>query len=258
MKIRFVLFFLICVFAFGCGSGKHPAEPEMVFVQGGAFVQGCTAEQGNDCMDIEHPPHNVTVSSFNIGKYEVTQAQWYAIMETTIEQQRDKTDAGFPIVGRGENYPMYYVSWDEVQEFITRLNSITGKRYRLPTEAEWEYAARGGAQSKGYTYSGSNNVDEVAWYDLNSEDSTQPVGTKKPNELGIYDMSGNVYEWCSDWYDDYTASDKTNPAGSAAGTHRVDRGAGFGAPADKCRVSFRGRGIQDRRYMFMGFRLVHP
>ena len=258
MKIRIVVFFLAGVLAASCSTRRHPAEPEMVFVQGGTFVMGCTAEQGSDCNSNENPQHSVTVSSFNIGKYEVTQGQWVAIMGTAIWQQRDKTDTDLPIVGEGENYPMYYVSWNEVEEFISRLNSMTGKHYRLPTEAEWEYAARGGAQSRGYKYSGSDNLDEVAWYDPNSEDSTHPVGTKNPNELGIYDMSGNVYEWCGDWYGEYSSLEQTNPVGLSSGTHRIDRGAGWSAPAEKCRVAFRGRGIPDQRYMFLGFRLVHP
>ena len=136
-------------------SRRHPGEPEMVFVQGGTFLMGCTAEQGGDCDSDESPNHLVTVSDFYIGKYEVTQEQWEAVMGTSISQQRDKA-GGSSLYGVGVNYPMYYVSWHEVQEFISRLNALTGKQYRLPTEAEWEYAARGGNQSRGYKYSGSN------------------------------------------------------------------------------------------------------
>lgn len=229
---------------------------EMVFVEGGTFIMGCTYEQGSDCYDDEKPNHQVTVSDFYIGKYEVTQRQWEEIMGTSVRQQRDKADASYPIRGEGSNYPMYYVSWHDVQEFITRLNARTGLHYRLPTEAEWEYAARGGSKSKGYKYSGSNILMEVAWCKDNSGETTHPVGTKQPNELGIYDMSGNVLEWCLDWYGNYSSVNQTDPSGSSSGTYRVNRGGSWGNFARNVRVSNRLNSTPSNRGIDMGFRLV--
>jgi formylglycine-generating enzyme required for sulfatase activity len=228
----------------------------MVFVQGGTFSMGCTSEQGSDCEDDEKPPHIVTLSDFYIGKYEVTQAQWQAIMGTTIRQQRDKDGKDSPLYGEGDSYPMYYVSWNEVQEFIKKLNAATGKQYRLPTEAEWEYAARGGNKSNGYKYSGSNTFEDVAWYGSNSGRETHPVGTKQPNELGIYDMSGNVWEWCNDWYGSYSSSSQRDPAGASSGSYRVIRGGGWYISAQGCRTSIRLYYSSDDRNVALGFRLV--
>ena len=239
----------------------HPAEPEMVFVAGGSFTMGCTAEQGSDC-DADEIQHTVTLSSFNIAKHPVTQKQWEAIMGTTLQQQHQKYGSGvMPIVGEGDDYPMYFVSWVDVQEFIKRLNAATGKNYRLPTEAEWEYAARGGNQSKGYKYSGSNNIDEVAWYDVNSQVKTHPVGTKAANELGIYDMSGNVWEWCRDWLGEYTDLPQKNPERtemSPWGAYRAIRGGALHVTSKECRVSQRGGRNPDDANNAIGFRLVLP
>ena len=261
---------------------RHPSEPEMIFVQGGTFWMGCTAEQGNDCYSGEYPVHQVTLSSFNIGKYPVTQGQWRALMGTTVRQQPDSDDELRMPHGVGDNFPMYNVNWNEAQEFIRRLNEATGKHYRLPTEAEWEFAARGGSKSRGYKYSGSNNMNDVAWYGDNSDNRAHPVGSKFPNELGIYDMSGNVLEWCNDWVEPYTASPKHNPTGpknqlpticeteirgSGRRTSwvrkcttfgRVLRGGGWRFNAEASRVTNRNNLEPDRRYNFVGFRLVHP
>jgi formylglycine-generating enzyme required for sulfatase activity len=220
------------------------AEPDMVFVQGSMFTMGCTSEQGNDCLDREKPAHRVTVSSFNISKYEITQAQWKAIMSNN------------PSNFKGDNLPVEQVSWNDVQEFIQRLNAKTGKQYRLPTEAEWEYAARGGNKSRGYKYSGSNNLTDVGWFGDNSDKTTHPVGSKLPNELGIYDMSGNVWEWCGDCYSDYPASAQKDPMGASFSSYRVNRGGSWGSDASYCRVACRSSdspGISDRA---LGFRLV--
>ena len=203
----------------------------------------------------ESPNHLVTVSDFYIGKYEVTQAQWEAVMGTSVSQQRDKAGAT-SLYGVGANYPMYYVSWTEVQEFISRLNALTGKEYRLPTEAEWEYAARGGNKSKGYKYSGSNFIEQVAWYGSNSGNGTHPVGSKSPNELGIYDMSGNVWEWCYDRYGSYGSGAETNPVGPSSGSSRVDRGGGWYDSASVCRVAYRSYYTPSIRGIDLGFRLV--
>ena len=154
------------------------------------------------------------------------------------------------------NCPVEKVSWNDVQEYITKLNQLTGKSYRLPTEAEWEYAARGGAESKGYKYSGSHTLSYVAWYEDNSNSKTHPVGTKNPNELGIYDMSGNVYEWCSDWYGAYSSNSQTNPQGPSEGSNRVIRGGGWDSSARNCRVSIRSLDRADFRNYSLGFRLV--
>ncbi len=217
---------------------------EMVFVKGGRFKMGATAEQGKDAYKDEKPVHSVTVSDFYIGKYEVTQAQWEAVMGKN------------PSYFKGDNHPVENVSWNDVQKFIKKLNAKTGKRYRLPTEAEWEYAARGGDQSKGYKYSGSNDIGSVAWYTNNSGKQTHPVGQKQPNELGLYDMSGNVYEWCSDWYGRYSSGLQTNPTGPAKGSDRVLRGASWNILAWCCRVSDRSHISPSGRGSYYGFRLV--
>jgi formylglycine-generating enzyme required for sulfatase activity len=225
----------------GCAG---TAEPKMVFVEGGTFTMGCTAEQGGECEDRERPLHSVTLSSFYIGKYEVTQAQWKAVMGSSLNYHE------------GDNLPVDYASWDDAQKFIEQLNVTTGKKYRLPTEAEWEYAARGGNKSKGYKYSGSNNIDDVAWYGVDSGYDTHPAGTKKPNELGIYDMSGNVWEWCSDNYGKYSASEQTNPVGS--GYNVVIRGGSWNNNMNACRAAYRAADFPSQRgdKGIIGFRLA--
>jgi formylglycine-generating enzyme required for sulfatase activity len=217
---------------------------QMVWVRGGTFIMGCTSKQGDDCNGDEKPAHSVTLSDFYIGKYEVTQRQWSEVMGTN------------PSDFKGDNLPVEQISWNDVQEFIRKLNVKTGKNYRLLTEAEWEYAARGGASSRGYKYSGSNNVGEVAWFTSNSGSSTHQVGTKVSNELGIYDMSGNVWEWCSDWYGDYSSSAQTNPMGPSSGSHRVARGGSWGSSAQGVRVPFRDNAAPNNRYNDLGFRLA--
>ncbi len=217
---------------------------EMVYVKGGTFTMGATAEQGSDAYDDEKPTHSVTLSDYYIGKYEVTQAQWRAVMGSN------------PSHFTGDNNPVEQVSWDDIQQFITKLNAQTGKKFRLPTEAEWEYAARGGNKSKGYKYSGSNNIYNVAWYSDNSSGKTHPVGQKSPNELGIYDMSGNVWEWCQDWKGDYSSSSQTNPTGPSSGSDRVLRGGCWTYRAGSSRVSYRSSSSPSFRSYTSGFRLV--
>ena len=222
-------------------------EPDMIFVKGGTFTMGATSEQGSEAFSNEKPTHSVTLSDYYIGKYEVTQAQWEAVMGNNPSYFTGDPD-----------YPVEGVSWNDVQEYITKLNQLTGKSYRLPTEAEWEYAARGGAESKGYKYSGSHTLSYVAWYEDNSNSKTHPVGTKNPNELGIYDMSGNVWEWCNDWYasDYYNNSPQTNPQGPLWGSFRVIRGGGWSYFALICRVSIRSYEPAGFRGTYLGFRLV--
>jgi formylglycine-generating enzyme required for sulfatase activity len=215
----------------------------MVEVEGGTFLMGCSQEQQGNCNDDESPLHSVTVSSFRIGKYEITQAQWKLIMD------------GNPSHLRGDDRPVESVSWDEVQEFISRLNVATGKSYRLPTEAEWEYAARGGKRSNGYKYSGSNNLYDVACTSIQT--CPCPAGTKKANELGIHDMSGNVWEWCLDWYGSYSASSQQDPMGASSGSYRVYRGGGCNGAAG-IRVASRSYSIPGLRSADLGFRVVLP
>jgi formylglycine-generating enzyme required for sulfatase activity len=218
-----------------------PGEPEMVTVSGGTFTMGCS---DGDCFNWELPQHQVTVSKFKISKYPVTQKQWVEIMGSN------------PSYFKGDNNPVETVNWQDIQDFIKKLNQSTGKKYRLPTEAEWEYACRGGGKSAKYKYSGSNSIDAVAWYSGNSESKTHAVGAKTPNELGIYDMSGNVWEICSDWYGDYGASAQNNPQGPALGTLHVTRGGSWGNEPQRCRVSNRGTVAPEDRHSGLGFRLV--
>lgn len=212
-------------------------------VEGGTFVMGAAQEQDGVADDDELPSHNVRLSSFAIGRYEVTQELWVAVMGSNPADP-----------GEDPQTPVYNVSWKDAHTFIQKLNQHpairqNGHVFRLPTEAEWEYAARGGQQSKRYRYAGSNNIDEVAWYDKNSGNDVHPVGKKQPNELGLFDMTGNVFEWCSDWYasDYYSTSSAANPSSSAvfnplgpqSGSSRIVRGGCWAFPPEKCRTTYR-------------------
>ena len=225
-------------------SGKFTVNGvsfEMVRVEGGTFRMGATSEQEDDAYSDEKPVHSVILSSYYIGKTEVTQALWQAVMGSN------------PSNFKGADLPVECVSWDDCQEFIRKLNSMTGQNFRLPTEAEWEFACRGGNNSRGYKYSGSNNLGSVAWYSCGK---TRPVGTKAPNELGIYDMTGNVWEWCSDWYANYTSYSQTNPTGPQSGSDRVYRGGSMGNGVRYCRSSCRIDGFPAWRNNDLGLRLA--
>ena len=266
---------------------------EMVYVEGGTFLMG--AQYSNSSLpnydeaannynySLEYPVHAVTLSSYYIGKYEVTQGLWEYVMNYS-----GKAVDGSQLLpvgpyfgnykpssedGIGPNYSVYFVSYNDIVDyFLPRLNQITGKKFRLPTEAEWEYAARGGqkdeytrthtspAQNSGsgtyYKYAGSNDPDVVAWYEDNSGGKTHPVGNKSPNALGLYDMSGNVWEWCSDWSGDYSSELQTNPQGSATESARVVRGGGRDFNEQCCRVSNRDYNAPGRRHYNTGLRLA--
>lgn len=249
----------------------HPARIKigdvtynMVFVKGGTFQMGATSEQGSEAAIYEKPVHSVTLGNYMIGQTEVTQELWEAVMGSN------------PSRYKGTKNPVGCVSWNDCQEFIKKLNEITGQNYRLPTEAEWEYAARGGNKSKGYKYSGSNNIDDVAWHWKNSGDAyligtdedwsdekvksnnstTHQVASKAPNELGLYDMSGNVAEWCQDWYGLYHDNAQINPQGPDTGSYRVVRGGSIYNIVSSCRSSRRGTADSEKRYWNYGLRLA--
>ena len=212
---------------------------EMVYVEGGSFYMGA-----DDGFNWEGPRHKVSLHGFYISKYEVTQKLWKAIMGNN------------PGMFKGDDYPVDNVSWEEIQEFITKLNEITGMEYRLPTEAEWEFAARGGRKSKGYKYAGSDTIGDVAWYESNSAECIHAVGTKNPNELGIYDMSGSVWEWCHDRYGKYTADYQKNPKGSPYGVTRVIKGGSWHYSPAYCRPSYRSHSESVSKINDVGFRLA--
>ncbi|MDE7101501.1 MAG: SUMF1/EgtB/PvdO family nonheme iron enzyme [Bacteroidales bacterium] len=217
---------------------------EMVYVEGGEFKMGATEEQGNDARANESPVLTVKLDSYHIGKYEVTQTQWKAVMGTE------------PSHFKGGDFPVENVSWFEAQEFCKKLSEATGRKYVLPTEAQWEYAARGGNKSQHFKYAGSNNINDVAWYKDYSDSQTHSVGVKNANELGIYDMSGNVAEWCSVWLGRYDANDIDNPQGPTSGTARVARGGGWSDVARYCRVSDRYSSTPYNHSDGLGFRVV--
>ena len=219
---------------------------KMVMVDGGTFVMGATADQGDEADAVERPAHQVTLSSYSIGKTEVTQALWQAVMGTN------------PSSIVGPELPVGNVSWNDCVEFISRLNNLTGKAFRLPTEAEWEFAARGGNKSRGYRYSGSNDINAVAWYFDNGQYSYgRRVAQKQPNELGIYDMSGNMYEWCNDYCAMYESDQpQTNPQGPSSGNERVVRSGSWYSPATECRNAARSGAEPTAAYVHMGFRLA--
>ncbi len=219
----------------------------MVRVKGGTFTMGCTEEQGGECEPDESPAHRVTLSDYSIGETEVTQALWYAVME--FNPSRSNPDC--------YSCPVENVNWEQVQDFIRELNSMTGKRYRLPTEAEWEFAARGGIYGQGNKYSGSHVVYKVAWIGENADGMTHPVKGKKPNELGLYDMSGNVWEWCSDLGGGvYSTYSQTDPKGPATGSYRVLRGGSWRHVPQSSRVSGRNAYPPENRFNYLGFRLA--
>ena len=244
---------------------KDGINIEMVKVEAGTFTMGATSElnkheltrddkirmffgitpeKKDSCRNVGKPAHQVTLTNdYYIGKYEVTQALWKAVMGNN------------PSNFKGDNLPVEQVSWNDCQEFLNKLNSITGKTFRLPTEAEWEYAARGGNKSRGYQYSGSNNLSDVAWYGDNSGSKTHPVGSKQANELGIYDMSGNVWEWCQDRFGSYSSSPQNNPTG-ANGFNRVYRGGCWSDNVWYCYSSYRLGSSSNSSSIALGLRLV--
>ncbi len=209
----------------------------MIRVDGGTFTMGGSNSN-------EKPTHRVTLSSYYIGETEVTQQLWEKVMGSN------------PAEFKGSTQPVESVSWDDCQKFIKRLNSLTGLNFRLPTEAEWEFAARGGNKSKGYEYSGSNNPNEVAWHSMDIDDESHPVATKSPNELGVYDMSGNVWEWCQDRFGSYSRNKQTNPTGPSNGSFRVFRGGSWYNEASECHVSVRARSLPFQRGYNHGLRLA--
>lgn len=221
----------------------------MIAIDSGSFIMGCALKQEADCFDDEKPSHTVAVSSFRMGKYEVIQAEWEAVMGSNPSYFQNCPTC-----------PVEQVSWDDIQIFLRKLNGLTGVNYRLPTEAEWEYAARGGNRSSGTLYSGSDSLGAVAWYDANSGEQTHPAGQKHPNVLGLCDMSGNVWEWCSDWFDRdyYKYSPSNSPSGPDSSTYRVIRGGSLTNDAVSCRVSYRDHFNPDARFNNFGFRLVSP
>lgn len=227
---------------------------KMIWVEGGEFMMGCTSEQGGDCRDDEKNVYRVTLDGFWIGIFEVTQAQWERVMGTNIYQLKSKKDSK----GVGPEYPMYNVNWEDAMEFCRLLSNKTSKNYTLPTEAQWEYAARGGKNAEGKKYAGSNVINEVAWYGSNRGiEYTFPCGTKQANALGIYDMTGNVWEWCKDWYsDNYRSNDNINPSGPTLGSERVLRGGSWTNAESDCRVTNRYKWSPDTRSSVFGFRVV--
>lgn len=228
----------------------------MAWVEGGEFSMGCTPNQGGECKEDEGNIRTISMNGFYIGTEEVTQSQWEKVMGTTIYQQKAK--AGYnSTYGVGSDYPMYYVSWNEAIEFCRILSEKSGRRYTLPTEAQWEYAARGGQYDDNTRYAGSNRIEEVAWYSGTSKSTIHPCGKKNSNALGLFDMSGNMSEWCADWYNSsYSADDVNNPQGPVSGDFRILRGGNWDCKAQYCRVACRQYDKPQNRSYCNGFRVV--
>lgn len=254
---------------------------DMIFVKGGTFIMGCSPGQGADCLENEKPAHQVTINDFSLGKYEVTIRQFKTFIDETQYQTDADKDAGSffwngtvwikrtgvnwkcDIAGNPRppteyDHPVVHVSWNDASAYCNWLSKKTGNNYRLPTEAEWEYAARGGilGQAKDLKYAGSNTLEEVAWFDANSGGQTHLGGGKAPNDLGLYDMSGNVWEWCQDWNGPYSGAPQNNPIGASTGSHKIFRGGGWNIFASFCRVSFRYLGAPGDRSHIVGFRIA--
>lgn len=221
-------------------------KKNMIFVEGGSFTMGCTPEQEPDCFKPEKPAHPVFVRSYTICKYCVTQRQWREVMG------KNPSDV------RNEDAPVTNISWDDAQKFIVKLNDFMGTTYRLPTEAEWEYAARGGVYPGNTKYAGGNDIDMLGWFKENASE-LRPNGKLKANEIGLFDMSGNVWEWCSDWYGPYPSDAETeliNPEGASEGKERVVRGGYYEGPAIFCRVSCRNKSEPTYSSSIIGLRLA--
>jgi formylglycine-generating enzyme required for sulfatase activity len=260
---------------------RLPDVPEMVLVEGGTFFMGCRDGRDSNCDDDEKPPHAVTVQDFYIGKYEVTVAQFKAFVDATA-YQTDADKNGNSRIWTGSSWetkegvnwlcnekgdirprseydhPVIHVSWNDAVAYTKWLAGKTGKKYRLPTEAEWEYAARGGDNRNGYAYAGSNDLDKVGWYKDNSGGKTHPVGQKQANELDIHDMSGNVWEWVQDcWHASYAGAPTDGSAWTSGEcTYRVLRGGSLLNSHYGCRVANRFRGVPSVRYDDDGFRIA--
>lgn len=223
---------------------------EMVPVEGGTFTMGAQKQYPADpnydeeAYIVESPVRNINIRDYRMSKYEVTQAQWVAAFGEN------------PSFDQGDSLPVEMVSWDMVQNFIAQLNEMSGENYRLPTEAEWEYAARGGVKSSSYMFSGASVLSVCGWYYSNSDSSSHNVGEKIPNELGIYDMSGNVREWCQDWFDYYDSEELDNPVGPLDGVKKVNRGGAWTTPSENCRNSYRNANFPTEAFHDLGFRLV--
>ena len=251
VKLLSILLIMFSIFNFNASAQGNYNEVindvkiEMVYLEGGIYERGCTAEQVKYCRVDEKPVHKVRLKSFYLGKYPVTQKQYEAVM--------GKIPSGFKSCA---NCPVENLNWFEANEFIKKLNELSGQNYRLPTEAEWEYAARGGKQTKGFLYSGSNEIEIVGWHYYDKLAVLQPVGQKDPNEAGIFDMSGNVWEWCSDWYGEYSSNNINNPKGPSQGRFKVLRGGSWNVSENHCRVSRRHRYFPNTKTFDFGFRLA--
>ena len=276
MKIRSTLLLLLLSL-----SSYAQDIPEFVKVEGGSFDMGSSAVNYSKFPEVqvpESPVHRVTLDDFSMSKYEITNRQycaflnergnqseggveWIRLEGTYVDKCRISRESDRFVVESGyEDHPVVYVSWYGARAYCTWLSSKIGEEVRLPTEAEWEYAARGGKKSRGYTYSGSNTIEEVAWYYDNSSKKVHKVGGKSPNELGLYDMSGNVYEWCLDWYVGgyYSSSPSSNPKGPSSGKNKVTRGGSWWLNESECRVTFRILNIPINRDFRYGFRVALP
>jgi len=252
----------------------------MILIKGGTFTMGCTSEQGEECEQDETPTHSVELSDFYMSKYEVSMQEFADFVEDTgyltgaekegksfcydPEWWEYKDSVNWRHDSRGiarkkedySRYPVTHINWYDAIAYCEWLSEKEGATYRLPTEAEWEYAARGGNKHTGHKYAGSNTIDEVAWYSGNAETRIQPIGTKLPNELGLYDMSGNISEWCSDGYNKYTEEAKVNPEGDTSGKLRIIRGGTCFTYAKLARVTYRTNTVLSFSLASNGFRLV--
>lgn len=229
------------------GNGKTVSF-KMIKVEAGTFQMGSDSGDSN-----EKPVHQVTLTKdYFMGETEVTQGLWYAVMGQSPTSDGSKWSSSY---GQGDNNPAYYISYEDCQKFLNKLNQLTGQQFRFPTEAEWEFAAKGGKKSQGYTYAGSNTIGDVAWY-TDSGGKTHEVKKKKANELGLFDMSGNVWEWCADWYSSYNNGAQTDPTGPTSGSDRVYRGGSWGDAATRCRVAYRILFLPSYRDSRLGFRLA--
>jgi formylglycine-generating enzyme len=251
----------------------------MIPILGGTFTMGGTSEQGSDSFDNEKPTHMVTLGDYLLGRTPVTLAQFRKFIEATAYKTdadqggssriwtgstwEDKKGVNWRCDTKGEvrlaaedNHPVIHVSWNDAVAYCTWLSKETGQDFRLPTEAEWEFAARGGNKTQRFKYAGGHDLDKVGWFTDNTQNTgTRAVATKQPNELGLYDMSGNVWEWCADWYGDYTEGSSTNPTGPASGSYRVLRGGSWNYGAQDCRVTYRDLSMPEFRSFGIGFRL---